>query len=263
MDLKLNGKRALVTGSSRGLGYATARGLAQEGAAVAINSRHIEQIRAAAKTLSDECQVTVVGLAGDLAEADTPRKLVEQAVQALGGLDLLVTNAGGPPPGGIDSLQDEDWQKAVDLSFLSHMRLIRASLPYLRQSTAASVLTITSYSVKQPIPNLMLSNSIRGATIGMTKTLALELGREAIRFNSILPAWTETERLYALLKARAAANGTSVEEEIAIQAKDSAIGRMGTLEEFANAAVFLLSPAASYITGVMLSIDGGLYKATY
>ena len=263
MDLKLNGKRALVTGSSRGLGYATARGLAHEGATVAINSRHAEQIHAAAQMLSDECHVQVLGVEGDLAEADTPKKLVEQAVQGLGGLDLLVTNAGGPPPGGIDSLDDSDWQKAVDLSFLSHMRLIRASLPYLRQSSAASVLTITSYSVKQPIPNLLLSNSVRGATIGLTKTLALELGKEGIRFNSILPAWTETERLYSLLKARAAANGTSVEEEIAIQAKDSAIGRMGTLEEFANAAVFLLSPAASYITGVMLSIDGGLYKATY
>ena len=125
------------------------------------------------------------------------------------------------------------------------------------------MLTITSYSVKQPIPNLVLSNSVRAATVGLTKSLALELGPEGIRFNSILPAWTETERVYQLMSARAQANGTTVEKEIQLQAQDSPLGRMGRPEEFANAAVFLLSPAASYITGMMLSVDGGMYKGTY
>jgi len=146
---------------------------------------------------------------------------------------------------------------------MSHVRLIRAALPYLRQSKAASVLTITSYSVKQPIPNLVLSNSIRSATTGLTKSLALELGKDGIRFNSILPAWTDTERVQELLAARAKLNGTTVEEELWKQTIDSPFGRMGTPEEFANAAVFLLSPAASYVTGVMLSVDGGMYKGTY
>ena len=123
-------------------------------------------------------------------------------------------------------------------------------------------MTITSYSVKQPIPNLVLSNSIRAATVGLTKSLALELGREGIRFNSILPGWTNTQRVGELMKARAAQNGTSVEEEISKQARDSALGRIGQPEEFANAAVFLVSPAASYITGVMLNVDGGMYKGT-
>ncbi len=136
-------------------------------------------------------------------------------------------------------------------------------MPYLRRSKAASVLTVTSYSVKQPIPNLVLSNSIRSATTGLTKSLALELGKDGIRFNSILPAWTETERIQELISARAKANGTTVEEELRKQAMDSPLGRMGTAEEFANAAVFLLSPAASYITGVMLTVDGGMYKGTY
>jgi 3-oxoacyl-[acyl-carrier protein] reductase len=145
---------------------------------------------------------------------------------------------------------------------MSHVRLIRAALPHLKQSKAASVLTVTSYSVKQPIPNLVLSNSIRAATVGLTKSLALELGAAGIRFNSILPAWTETERVYDLMKFRAAQNGTTVEEEIAKQSQDSPLGRMGTPEEFANAAVFLVSPAASYITGVMLTVDGGMYKGT-
>jgi 3-oxoacyl-[acyl-carrier protein] reductase len=124
------------------------------------------------------------------------------------------------------------------------------------------VLTVASYSVKQPLPNLVLSNSIRAATVGLTKSLALELGSQGIRFNSILPAWTETERVYELMSFRAKQNGTTVEEEIAKQSKDSPLGRMGRPEEFANAAVFLVSPVASYITGVMLTVDGGMYKGT-
>jgi 3-oxoacyl-[acyl-carrier protein] reductase len=132
----------------------------------------------------------------------------------------------------------------------------------LRDSNAASVLTITSYSVKQPIPNLVLSNSVRAATVGLTKTLALELGNEGIRFNSILPGWTETERVVELMTHRAKINQTTVEEEIAKQSRDSPLGRMGRPEEFANAAIFLVSPAASYITGVMLTVDGGMYKGT-
>jgi 3-oxoacyl-[acyl-carrier protein] reductase len=180
----------------------------------------------------------------------------------MGGLDLLVTNAGGPPAGKFDSFDDAAWQKGIDLSLMSHVRMIRAALPYLRNSPVASVLTITSYSVKQPIPNLVLSNSVRAATVGLTKTLALELGSEGIRFNSILPGWTETERVHELMKARAEMNNTSIDEEIRKQAEDSPIGRMAKPEEFANAAVFLLSPAASYITGVMLTVDGGMYKGT-
>jgi 3-oxoacyl-[acyl-carrier protein] reductase len=145
---------------------------------------------------------------------------------------------------------------------MSHVRLIIAALPYLCRSKAASVLTITSYSVKQPIPNLVLSNSIRAATVGLTKSLALELGSAGIRFNSILPGWTATERVTELMTFRAKQNGTTAEYEIDKQSKDSPLGRMGTPEEFANAAVFLVSPAASYITGVMLTVDGGMYKGT-
>ncbi len=263
MDLKLNGKRALVTGASRGLGYATARGLALEGCRVAINSRDAQRIAAAAEKLEAETGATVIGLPGDVTEADVPNELVRQSAAALGGLDLLVTNAGGPPPGKFESFDDATWQKAIDLSLMSHVRLIRAALPYLRQSPAASVLAITSYSVKQPIPNLILSNSIRAATVGIIKSLALEVGSEKIRFNSILPAWSETERIYELMANRAKLNNSTVEAEIAKQAKDSPLGRMGTPEEFANAAVFLLSPAASYLTGVMLTVDGGMYKGVY
>jgi 3-oxoacyl-[acyl-carrier protein] reductase len=262
MDLMLKGLCALVAGSSRGLGYATALGLAREGASVALNSRDPDKLAAAAQKITEETGERVISAPGDVTDPAVPERLVAQVVGAFGSLDLLVTNAGGPPPGKFETFDDYVWQKAIDLSLMSHVRLIRAALPHLRQSKAASVLTITSYSVKQPIANLILSNSVRLATVGLTKTLALELGADGIRFNSILPAWTETERVYELMSARAKASGGPVEEQIARQAQDSPFGRMGKPEEFANAAVFLLSPAASYITGVMLAVDGGMYKGT-
>jgi len=260
MDLQLQGKRALVTGASRGLGYAIALGLAREGASVAINSRDPEKLQAAAQAVAAQTGAAAFAIPGSV--TDIPEQIVADAAAILGGLDLLVTNAGGPPAGSFESFDDAGWMKAIDLSLMSHVRLIRAALPHLRRSSAASVLTVTSYSVRQPIPNLVLSNSVRGATVGLTKSLALELGGEGMRFNSILPAWTETERVVELMTARAKTNGTSVDEEIRKQSKESVFGRMSSPEEFANAAVFLLSPAASYITWVMLSVDGGMYKGT-
>jgi len=174
MDLKLTGKRALITGSSRGLGYAAARAVALEGCRVAINGRNPVHLTDAAGNLREEAGVNVYPIPGDVAGASQPQAIVQKAIQALGGLDLLVTNSGGPPAGGFETFAEEAWQQAIELSFMSHVRLIRAALPYLRESSAPSVLTVTSYSVKQPIPNLVLSNSIRAATVGLTKTLALE-----------------------------------------------------------------------------------------
>ncbi|MEI7988964.1 MAG: SDR family oxidoreductase [Chloroflexota bacterium] len=263
MDLRLNGLRALVIGASRGLGYATARGLALEKAYVCINSRDPQRLTQASSTLTKESGVGILTVPGDVNSHDGPMKIVEKAASLLGGLDILITNSGGPPPGKFESFDDSAWQKAIESSLISHIRLIRSALPYLRQSKMASVLTITSYSVKQPIPNLILSNSIRSATVALTKSLALEIGVEGIRFNSILPAWTETERVLELMTHRANVNGTTVEEEIRNQAKECPLGRLATPEEFANAAVFLVSPAASYLNGVMLSVDGGTYKGVY
>ena len=262
MDLGLLNQKALVTGASKGLGFATAKKLALEGADVVINSRSADKLEVAAKEIAKESGRKIVPLPGDLADGQSIAGLVESAADALGGLDVLVTNAGGPPAGAFEQFSEDQWAQAIDLSFLSHVRLIRAALPHLRKSEAASVLTVTSYSVKQPIPNLVLSNSIRSATIGLTKTLALELGADGIRFNSILPGWTETERVYELMSHRAEQTGSTVEEEIAKQMVNSPLKRMATPDEFANAAVFLLSPAAAYITGVMLTVDGGMYKGT-
>lgn len=262
MDLQLSGKIALVAGSSRGLGYAIAKVLAAEGALVILNSRNPENLNTAAKKISQNFGSEVLTVPGDVTNPEDVQQIIAQVVGKAGGLDLLVTNSGGPPSGKFETIDEETWKRGLDLALLSHVRLIRAALPYLRQSDSASVLTITSYSVKQPIPNLVLSNSIRSATIGLTKTLALELGGDGIRFNSILPGWTKTERVQELMEARAEINKTNVEEEFRKQAAESPFGRMASPEEVANPAVFLLSPAASYLTGVMLAVDGGMYKGT-
>jgi len=262
MDLQLEGKKALVTGASQGLGYAVARALALEGCAVAINSRDPQKLEDAARNLEGQAGRSVIAIPGDLSTLTCAPDLIRQTVAALGGLDLLVTNAGGPPAGKFEAFDDQAWQQAVELSFLSHVRLIRAALPYLRQSAVPSVLTMTSITVKEPLPNLILSNSVRMAAAGLTKSLAQELGSEGIRFNSILPGWTVTERVQALMEHRARLTGATPEEEFRKQSAAIPLGRMGLPGEFANAAVFLLSPAASYITGVMLPVDGGLYHGT-
>lgn len=263
MDLQLKDKRALVTGASRGLGYATARLLAAEGCQVVVNSRDETKISAAAAQIASETGGKVFGLAADISQHAEAARMVSHAAETLGGLDLLVCNAGGPPPGPFENFDEAAWRKAVDLTFLSNVWLVQAALPHLKKSSAASVLTITSYSVKQPIPNLTFSNSLRAGVVGLTKSLALELGPQGIRVNSILPAWTETERVEELMNARAAAKGTTVGDEIRKQAAESVFGRFARPEEFASAAVFLLSPVASYLTGVMLPVDGGMLKGTF
>lgn len=262
MDLKLKNKIALVTGASTGLGYAAALGLAKEGCKVVINGRNEKTLNSAVEKIQNETGSQVIGVVGDVSLPDVPEKIIQQTVQAFGGLDILITNTGGSAHGSIDVLNEEEWQKGIDLYLMSHVRLIKFALPYLRTSDSASVLTITSIAAKQPIPSLLLSNSIRAGTLGLTKSLALDHGKDGIRFNSIIPSWTITERVAELLSARATANNSTLEEEAKKQASESVFGRMASTEEFANVAVFLVSPAASYVTGVMLSVDGGSYKAT-
>ncbi|MGB9591941.1 MAG: SDR family NAD(P)-dependent oxidoreductase, partial [Candidatus Kryptoniota bacterium] len=188
MDYRLNGLRALVSGSSRGLGFATARLLAQEGAVVTINGRNKERLEQAASEIEQDCGRKPHLVIGDISQQGVPERVVQEAVQKMGGLDLLATNAGGPPSGRFEDFDDEKWHTAFELCFMVHVRLIRSAIPFLCQSRNPSVLTFTSYSAKQPIPNLVLSNSLRAGVLGLTKSLALEFGSQGIRFNSILPA---------------------------------------------------------------------------
>jgi 3-oxoacyl-[acyl-carrier protein] reductase len=263
MDLGLKDKCAFIAASSRGLGYATALTLAREGCRVVINSRDDEKTAATAEMIAKMTGTQIYGVAGDVSEASTAEELIKSAVESLGGLDILITNAGGPPAGSFEIFDEETWQKAVDTSFFSHVRLIRAALPHLRKSDSPSVLTFTSFTVKQPSQNLVLSNSVRAATVGLTKSLAMELGKDGIRFNSILPGWTLTERVQHLMEFRAENNKSTVEEEINKQIADIPLGRMAQPEEFAKVAAFLVSPAASYVHGAMLSVDGGIVKGLF
>ncbi len=263
MDLRLKDKRALIAGSSRGLGYATALELAKEGCKVAINGRDEGKVKVAAEKIVNETGTQAYGLVGDVSSASTAEQLIKSAVESLSGLDILITNAGGPPAGSFEVFDESAWQEAIDSSFMSHVRLIRAALPHLRNSDSPSVLAITSWLAKQPTQNLVLSNSIRAATAGLIKSLALELGKENIRFNSIMPGWTMTERVQNLMAFRAKNNNTTSEEELAKETIQIPLGRVGQPHEFATVAAFLVSPIASYVHGVAMPVDGGIIKTTF
>lgn len=259
MDLWLKDKVALVAASTQGLGLAAARQLALEGARVMICGRHPDGVAEATQRLAAEVgnPACVLGTVADVTRPEECGRLVEETARAFGRLDILITNAGGPPAGNFDGLDEAIWEKAVQLTLLSAVNLIRAALPHLRQSEAASILTITSVSAKQPLSNLLLSNVLRPAVVGLTKTLSQELGPAGIRVNSILPGWTATERVTELLTYRASQNNTTLEIEAANVTRDIPLGRMGRPEEFGRVVAFLVSPAASYVNGVMLQVDGG------
>ncbi|NDJ79157.1 MAG: SDR family oxidoreductase [Chloroflexi bacterium] len=262
MDLGLKETRVLVAASSRGLGRATARQFALEGARVAINGRDPSDLEGTAAELSKDTGADVIALPGDVADPRVAEAVVQGAVEHFGGLDVLVTNAGGPPAGTFESTPLDAWEEAFQLTVMSAVRLIHAALPHLRQSDRAAILTITSTSIKQPIDSLILSNSVRMAVGGLTKSLAAELGPEGIRVNSILPGWTRTGRVEELLQAQSEARGITVAEALQTRTTSIPLGRMADPEEFARVAVFLCSSAASYVHGVLLPVDGGSIKAT-
>jgi 3-oxoacyl-[acyl-carrier protein] reductase len=263
MDLGLKNKIVLVAGASRGLGAATAREFAHEGAKVILCARNREALVRLQESIYKETQShSLMVMPADLTKDEDVETLIHHATSRFGGLDILVTNCGGPATGNFVDHDLETWQKGIDTVLLSVVRLIRTALPHLRKSQTPSILTFTSNSARQPVMNMTLANTLRLAVVGLTKTLALELGHEGIRVNSILPAWTLTERVSEILASRAEKAPSTVEDITAHIAEESALGRLGTPEEFARAAVFLASPAVPFLTGVMLGFDGGIYKAT-
>ena len=260
MDLQLKGKVALVTAASKGLGKAAAREFAREGAHVVMCARS-KLIVTAAKEIKDETGGRVLAFQADVTKQADIDKVVEATFKEYGKIDILFVNAGGPAPGSFLSLKPEDWEAAANLTLMSAVRLCYAVVPYMLERGEGSILTTQSYSVKQPIDNLILSNSLRLAVIGLMKSMANELGPKGIRVNSINPAWTWTERVDQLMSDRAVRAGTSPEAEAAKVTSDVPLGRMGTVDEFARAAVWLASPAASFIHGHALMFDGGAVKA--
>lgn len=248
MDLGLDGRRVLVTASSKGLGRACAAALVAEGAKVFISSRDNAAIEATGK------QIGAAGwLTADMSKPGEPESLVQAAVAELGGLDILVANAGGPPPGTFQTTPPQSWDLAYQLTLMSAVRLVAASLAHLKQSGQGRIVFITSVSVRQPLPNIVLSNSFRGAVTGLAKTLSRELARDAITVNCLAPDHILTDRIRSL----AAASGGDVEEKLKRQAVESPMGRFGEPSEFGAACAFLCSRQAGFITGQTLGIDGG------
>jgi len=262
MDLGLKDQVALVTAASRGLGAAVARRFALEGARVALCARTLEHAQTTAKRIAQEAGLTeVVGFKADVAAPGDVDALVQQTMKHFGRIDTLVVNAGGPPAGTFDTLKPEQWEQATQLTLMSAVRLCYAAIPHIKRQ-GGSIVFVTAFLVRQPTANLTLSNTIRMATIGLMKTLSQEMASYGVRCNAVAPGWTATERVDEILASRARGNHTTVEQEAAKVVADIPMGRMGKPEEFADATVFLASPAASYITGVTLAIDGGITRAT-
>ena len=260
MDLGLRDKVALVTAASKGLGRAVAHRLAEEGAHVAICARGEEGLSRTAAEIEAQTGRPVLALPADLSDPAAADRLVEATVERFGRLDILVTNAGGPPPGKFLDLTPDDWEAAVQLTLMSAVRLCTAAVPVMKEQGAGVILAMTSVTVKQPLPNLVLSNSLRLGVSGLVKTLADELASSGIRVNAICPGWTRTARVDQLLRDRAERSASTPDQEAAKIAAAIPLGRMGTPAEFAKAAAFLVSSAASYVTGVSLLVDGGMYR---
>jgi len=249
----------LVTAASKGLGKATAHEFAREGAHVVMCARS-ESIKNVARDIAMDTGVRVLGVQVDLTRQDDIDNLVAITIKEFGQIDILFNNTGGPKPGNFLSLKSEDWEDASNLTLMSAVRLCYAVVPHMLQQGEGSIVASQSYLVKQPLDNLILSNALRLAVIGFIKSLANELGTKGIRVNSINPAWTWTERVEQLMADRASRAGTTSEAEAAKISNEIPLGRMGTVEEFAHAAVWLASPAASFIHGHALVIDGGVVK---
>jgi 3-oxoacyl-[acyl-carrier protein] reductase len=257
MDMGLRGRVAAVAAASSGLGRAVAQGLAEEGARVALCSRDEARARAAAEDIARSTGVETMAIVADVSRSEDAGRFVREAAHRWGRLDVLVTNAGGPPPGSFDELDDAAWQRAFELNLLSTARLIRAALPHMRAGGWGRVVTITSTSVKAPIGGLLLSNSIRAGVVGLVKTLSVELAPENILVNNVCPGRLDTDRVRSLDEDRARRTGRSVEE---IRQENEAripLGRLGDPRELANLVVFLCGEPASYITGTTIQVDGG------
>ncbi|MGQ4910651.1 MAG: SDR family oxidoreductase [Candidatus Thorarchaeota archaeon] len=248
MDLRLEDRTVLVTAASRGLGYAVARALIDEDANVVICGRNENSLKIATRELGSRATFIVA----DVSQEKDITRMMETIAKERDALDGLFVNAGGPPPGTFFEMTDEDWTKAFNLTLMSAVRLTRSAIPLLKKSSHPSILYSTSISVKQPIDNLLLSNAMRPAVIGLMRTLSTEIAPLGIRTNAVCPGYIDTERVQEILGSSGSAR-RSIEQSIPL-------GRIGTPDEFGALCAFLLSPLASYVHGSVISIDGGLYR---
>jgi 3-oxoacyl-[acyl-carrier protein] reductase len=261
MDLGLKDKVALVAAASKGLGYGVARALAREGARVSMCSRDAEAVHTAALKLAEETGATVLDSACDVRDPASIHNWVDHTVNTWGRIDALLVNAGGPPAGYFKELTEQQWQEAFELTLLSTIRMIQAVLPHMQKNGGGAILTITSSSIREPIERLALSTVMRSGVAGLVKTLADELAADGIRVNNLMPGRIDTERVAQLDQGAANRQGISFEEARKQSLVKIPLKRLGTIDEFGAAAAFLLSPAAQYITGASLRVDGGAMRS--
>ena len=260
MDLGLKGKVAMVGGASRGLGFAVAEALAREGARVSISSSTQASIEDAGKRLA-AAGADVLAMSVDVRNGDQIAAWGRKTIERFGGVDLLFTNAGGPPSGAAVSFDDAAWQNAIDLLLFSTLRMVRVAVPSMKQRGGGSILMSTSASVKEPIPNLGLSTVLRASVSALAKTLALELAADKIRVNQIIPGRIDTDRVKQLDEIAGKKQGITAEQAKAKSIGTIPMGRYGDAAEYGRVAAFILSDAAAYMTGATVQVDGGLIRS--
>jgi 3-oxoacyl-[acyl-carrier protein] reductase len=260
MDLGIKDRVALVAASSQGIGRATAEAFAAEGCRVAMCARNARTLRSAADDIATQHGVEVFAESFDVTDGAAVNRFVAAVADRFGSVDICVTNAGGPPAMGFLGASTDDWQRALDLNFLSTVSFARAVIPHMQRKRWGRIVTITSITTKQPVADLVLSNAARAAVVGLVKSLANEFGKDGILVNNVGPGFTATDRLKELAQTRGTASGRSEAEIFDGWAADAPLRRLGDPREVADAIVWLASERASYITGQTLLVDGGMYK---
>ena len=260
MELGLKQRVAIVAASSQGIGRATAEAFAAEGCRVAMCARNLPGLEAAADQIRKQQAVEVFHAALDVTNPDEVRDFVAATVAKFGSADICVTNAGGPPAKGFLSTTLEDWRNAIDANFLSTVYFAREVIPHMQRRRWGRIITITSITTKQPVADLVLSNAVRAAVVGLVKSLANEFGKDGILVNNVGPGFTATDRLKQLAESRAIAVATPAQEIFDAWAQESPLKRLGEPREIAETIVWLASERASYVTGQTVLVDGGLYK---
>lgn len=261
MDLGIANRVALVTGSSQGIGKAIAIGLAKEGARVTICARNEDVLKKTAKEIASSTGSEILPIRVDLTSKEDIKSMVKITVERFGGVDILVNNTGGPPTALFVETSEKDWRSTVDSLLMSVINCCREVIPFMKEHKWGRIINMTSFAVKQPAERLILSNSIRAAVLGVTKTMSNELAEYGILVNAVCPGWTLTKRVEELAKSTAEKTGRNYEEVIAEWANSIPLKRLAKPEEIANLVVFLASEKASYVTGAVMQVDGGFIKS--
>jgi 3-oxoacyl-[acyl-carrier protein] reductase len=260
MNLGLKDRVALIAASSQGIGLATAEAFAAEGCRIAMCARNQQTLQAAAEKIRNQYNAQVLAEAFDVTDAGAVSRFVAAVAAKFGGVDICITNAGGPPAKGFLAASLEEWQRALELNFLSTVYFAREAIPHMQRKKWGRIITLTSITTKQPVADLVLSNAVRAAVVGLVKSLANEFGKDGILVNNVGPGFTATDRLKELAAARASATGKSEKEIFDGWAADAPVKRLGEPREVAETIVWLASERASYITGQTVLVDGGMYK---